>query len=230
VIAQAAGLGRRQTFFGDPPVVPILMETGTPALIAAPQLGQPARPMGQAELHIEWYDCRAPAPARLAVDLPQGGGRLTVDYAVKAPYSPTCDSPAAGAPVAALARGPLIPTGGQWPPDPEYIAVDITMSVPGRVKRGSTLVYFVTLTNTSSTDYLLDPCPDYGEFLGGKKPFATYRLNCAPPGHIAPGSSIKFEMRFDLPSDLRPGSNELTWALYDDRLNVPVAHTTIEIT
>lgn len=229
-IAQAAGLGQRQTFFGDPPVVPILMETGTPALIAAPQLGLPARPMGQAELHVEWYDCRTPVPARLAVDLPQGGGRLTVDYAVKTPYSPTCDSPAAGAPVAALARGPLIPTGVQWPPDPEYIAVDITISVPGPVKRGSTLVYFVTVRNSSQTDYQLSPCPDYDEFLVSKKPFASFQLNCAAVSHIAAGSSVTFEMHLQVPAGVAAGPNELTWALGDGRLAIPVARAVVSVT
>lgn len=88
------------------------------------------------------------------------------------------------------------------------------------VKRGSTLVYFVfvTIRNTSDVDYVLDPSPNYNEFLARKDVVASYRLNCAPVGHIAPRSAVTFEMRLTLPSWIDSGPNRLVWALGDGRL------------
>ena len=77
-----------------------------------------------------------------------------------------------------------MPTGVQWPPSPVYITTTVTINARDLIKRGSTLVYYVTVRNTSDIDYVLDPCPDYNEFLGKKDLYASYRLNCAPVGHI----------------------------------------------
>jgi len=110
VIAQVTGAGQYASFF-DSTVVSVELETDTPAL--PPNSGTfPLPPLrGQATLHVEWYDCRAPVAAWMTIDLPNSGGQLKVDYAVNAPISPTCDSPvAAGAPVAVLARGPFTPS------------------------------------------------------------------------------------------------------------------------
>ncbi len=226
-LAQAAGPQRGETFFGDGPAVQVLMQPGTSPLPTAFSPGQRAS-QGQGWMNVEWYDCRSTVAAQMSINLPDAGGALTIAYRFNAPYSPACDG--SGFPTVGLLRGPVSPAGYDWPPGPVYLTVNLAMSVPASARHGSTLVYFVTLSNTSSTDYILDPCPDYAEFLGGKQLFATYRLNCAPAGHISPGSSIKFEMRFVLPSSLPPGSNELTWSLYDGRLSIPVAHATIDIT
>lgn len=230
VLAQAAGAERRQTFFGNPPVVPILLLTGTPALVSAAGLIRDSRPPGQAEVHIEWYDCRAPAPATMTIDLPDNAGRLTIDYSVTAPASPTCDVPGSTAPIASLARGPFTPTGIVWPPQPVTLAFEATISAPATAKRGSTLTYFVRVANISAMDYLLDPCPDYVVYLGENKPLARYQLNCAPVGHIAPGRSVRFEMRLEVPLYMLGGSYQLEWTIFDGRISVGLAKAAIEIT
>jgi hypothetical protein len=226
VIDQAAGDARRQTFFGDPPVVPILLETGTPDLTHSASVL--ARPKGQAEIHIEWHDCRSPQPARLRIDLPDGGGRLTVDYPVTAPVSPACGAPAAS--VASLARGPFTPTGMVWPAQPKSLSLAVTLSAPPSIKRGSTLTYFVSVMNNSDMDYALNPCPDYLMYLGDTKPIARYQLNCGTVGHIAPGSVVTFEMRLRVPTEMVAGSYDLSWAIVDGRVLAPQAKSVIDIT
>jgi hypothetical protein len=110
VVAQATGSAQRATFFGEPPAVPFVLEMDTPPLTTTQGIRK-ALPGGQALVHIEWYDCRATLAAQMTIDLPNGGGQLKIDYAINAPGSPICDSPAApGVPRAALGRGPFMPT------------------------------------------------------------------------------------------------------------------------
>ena len=227
VLAHAVGSGQRSTFFSDGPEVPVLMEIGTPILQATEGLTQP-QVRGQAYVNIEWYDCRSPVAASLAVDLPAGGGRLMVPYAIRAPNSPTCDSPGI-APAAALSRTALFPSGYVWPPEPTYITVAVSIAAPASVKRGSMLVYLVTVRNTSEIDYQLAPCPDYVEFMLAKIPVGQFQLNCGPVGHIAPNAEVTFEMRLALPPGIALGANNLTWTLLDNRLAKPTTQTTIDI-
>jgi hypothetical protein len=228
VLASATGTANRGTYFGEtgPDVQLMLLPGTTPFPANAPPGLQMER--GEAYVNIQWYDCKAPQAARLSLVLPDSGGTVIIAFPVAGPYSAACD--AGPMPASGLLRDAFLPGGIVWPPSPDYLNINMAVSMPPSVKRGSTLVYFITLTNSSATDYVLDPCPDYGEFLGGKQAFATYNLNCAPAGHIAPGSSIKFEMHLDLPGDIATGTNQLTWSLYDGRLNMPVAHAAVDIT
>jgi hypothetical protein len=228
VLAQSIGAAGRGTYFGnDAPDVQILMLPGTTPFPATAAPGQQME-RGQAYVSIEWYDCQAPQAAKLSVDLSNSGGSLLIAYPVAGPYSAVCDG--STAPRSGLLRDALRPGGMEWPPGPDYQKVDLAITAPASAKRGSTLVYFVTFTNSSSRDYLLDQCPDYGEYLGPKLAVAGYRLNCAPVGHIAPGSATKFEMHLGIPPDFAPGSSQLTWVIYDGRLGTPLAHTTIDVT
>lgn len=226
-LAQAVGAQRGETFFADGPVVQVLVQPGTPPLQATNSPGQPAT-RGQGWLNVEWYDCRGTVAAQMSINLPDAGGALTIPYHFQAPYSPVCDG--TGMPTVGLLRGPVSPAGYDWPPGPVYMTVNVAISAPASARRGSTLVYFVTLKNADQADYKLDQCPNYGELLALKKVVATYQLNCSPVGHIAPGASTKFEMHLDIPSDLPAGQNQLTWALYDARLAMPFANVPIEIT
>ncbi len=225
-LAQAAGTQRGETFFGDGPAVQVLMQSETPPLPPNISLGQRAS-RGQGWMNVEWYDCRGTVAAHLSINLPNAGGTLMIAYHFNAPYSPVCDG--AGFPTVGLLRGPVSPAGYDWPPGPVYMAVDVAISAPPSTKRGSTLIYFVTVKNADQADYRLDPCPDYGELLAQKKAVATYQLNCGPVGYIAPGASARFEMHLDIPRDVAVGPNQLTWALYDGRLATPFAIVTIEI-
>lgn len=106
-----------------------------------------------------------------------------------------------------------------------------TLDVSASVARGSTLTYFVTLTNTGSVDYFLSPCPDYMEFVADKRGFAQYGLNCeGAGGHIAPGSSARFEMRWKVPASMPVGATQLEWALLDFRIGAPPVLATLTIT
>jgi hypothetical protein len=225
VVATGAATG--ETFFRDGPAVQVLMQPGTPPLrsTAAPSR-QASR--GQAFMNIEWYDCRGTRAASLSLDLPHASGNLTIAFDVIAPSSPVCDS--SGVSAVGLRRGPFSPAGYAWPPEPKYLTVDIAISAPASAKRGSTLVYFVTVKNADNIDYRLDPCPDYVEILGAKLAVAGYQLNCKPVRHIPADASVKFEMRLDVPATLSAGPSELTWALSDGRLALPYGRAPIEIT
>ena len=199
VLAQAAGMTGRGTYFNDGPVVPVLLRaTG-----------------GQVFMNLTWYDCRNPRASQLAVDMPGNGGRLLVKFPVTGRYYMLCDSDPH---YAALARGPFSPVGIEWPPGPTYISVDISINAPPQVKAGSTLVYDVTITNTDHLDYRLSPCPDYNEFLGPKMVVGSYRLNCAPVGKIAPGASVTFEIHMTIPKGIPLGPTTLMWGLGDGRI------------
>jgi hypothetical protein len=223
-LAATTGIGAGPTFFDDGPAVQVLLPPGAPPL---PAPHQPAI-RGQAFMNVEWYDCRQTHAASLSLYLPNGGGNVNVAFDVQAPYSPVCDS-GTTSPVGLL-RGPFSPAGYTWPPGPVYLTVDIAIAAPVSVKRGSTLVYFVTVRNADKVDYPLDPCPNYHELLAGKQVIGAYQLNCATVHHIAPGASVKFEMRLTLPGDVALGPNRLTWALADGRLGAPYAQAPIDIT
>jgi hypothetical protein len=225
-LARAIGSANRGTYFPEWPEGQVLMEPGTPPLPHPSLAGQLSR--GQALLNVQWWDCRRPTAANLSMDLPNGGGNLTIPYSARAPYYPTCDSNVQ--PAGTVTRGAFGPAGYQWPPAPAYLNMDITISAPASVKPGSTLVYYVTVKNSSPMDYRLDPCPDYVEILGAKNAVAEYQLNCAPVGHIAPGAKVKFEMRLTLPSSVPIGTDVLMWALSDGRLAPPYARTSINVT
>jgi hypothetical protein len=223
-LARASGTANRGTYFPDWPQLPVLVQPGTSPLSPG---SEQAPTRGQAIVNAQWYDCQQPTASKLSLDLPQGGGNLTIGYAAKAPYNPTCDSTTP--PPGTVSRGPFSPAGYELP-GPAFISVDITLSAPASVKRGTTVVYYVTVKNTSSSDYRLDPCPDYVEILGAKNPVAGYQLNCGPVVHIAPGASDKFEMRLSLPASVPTGPTRLQWALVDGRLAVPHATTSISVT
>jgi hypothetical protein len=223
-LAVVTGAGTGLSFFDDGTAVQVLLPPGTPP-VPAPH--QPSI-RGHAFMNIEWYDCRETHAASLSLDLPNGGGSLKLPFDVQAPFSPVCDN--AGFSPVGLLRGPFSPAGYTWPPAATYLKVDITISAPASAKRGSTLIYFVTVKNADQVDYRLDPCPSYHELLAGKQAVAGYQLNCSPVGHIPAGASVKFEMRLNLPGDVATGPNQLTWALADGRLAAPFAQTSIAIT
>jgi hypothetical protein len=230
LLAAAAGMANRGTFFNDWPKVPVLMQPGTPPLPARPGFEQPPS-RGQAVMNLSWYDCRQPQAAVLVLDLPHAGGRLRVPFDRTGAYSPACDNPGAGAkPAGVVVRGPLSPAGFPWPPPPHYLDVRVDIRAPAMVRRGSTLVYQVTLTNRSARDYRLDPCPDYNELLARKEPLASYQLNCQPVAQLAPGERVTFQMQLAIPATTVTGPNKLVWALLDGRVATPVATAPLTIT
>ncbi|WP_238012483.1 hypothetical protein KZZ52_58815 [Dactylosporangium sp. AC04546] len=84
----------------------------------------------------------------------------------------------------------------------------VTMSAPGSVRRGTTLVYDVTVRNTFPRAFSLQPCPAYQQTLAGLK--TTYRLNCAAKS-VPRHSALTFRMRFEVPATAPLGPTLLTW-------------------
>jgi len=225
VLAHAEGSSNEGTYFPDWPEVQVLLEPVTPKLIPGPVDLQSLR--GQADINVQWYDCSLPHAAELLLDLPNAGGTLTVAYAFQPPHYGGCDG---GNPGIVLTRGPLSPAGYIWQPDQSYLSVDFAISAPASVKAGSTLEFFVTVTNSDQSDYVLDPCPDYTVILGSKVAVSAYQLNCGPVGRIAPGASVKFQIKLAVPSQVPPRQYSLTWSLGDGRVAMPQASTSIEVT
>ena len=164
----------------------------------------------------------------LALALPDGTGRLVIPFRLQAYYSAACGNGQPQGP--SVFRGPFSATGVPWPPAADTIPVTAKIAAPASVRRGATLDYFVTIRNEGSRDYLLQPCPDYFEFLMGVKNGPSYQLNCSPVGLIEPGRSETFEMRLPIPADQPAGSSFINWALEDGRLENPDAQAPITIT
>ncbi|MGP8160700.1 MAG: DUF4232 domain-containing protein [Candidatus Dormibacteria bacterium] len=227
VLASAVGSADRGTFFDlSLQVVPILMEPGTPELSPSEMVGVSG--LGQAFVNVTWYECHpAVQAAQAALHLPNAGGRLLVSFAIQSPYSPACDATATT--FVALSRGPIDAAGYLSQPAPVYIEMAISIDAPPSVTAGSTLTYYVTMRNASSTTYDLSECPDYVEMLNAKQPVASYQLNCAPVATMAPGQSVTFQMQLAVPATVAAGPNTLSWALIDGRLSIPTTSTHIEI-
>lgn len=226
VLASGSGATGRGTYFNDGPVVQVLLRPGEPAL-PAPGPGY-SPPMGEAFMNFSWYDCQPLQGNRLALDLPNGGGRLVMPFDTHAYYSAACDASKATTP--AVFRGPFSPTGVDWPPGADYTKVEITIKSPQTVHRGTTLKYLVTVADEDSRDYTLAPCPDYSELLGAKVVVATYLLNCGPVGTIRSGEHVTFQMQMNVPASMAQGPTRVTWVLQDGRISPINADATIDVT
>jgi Protein of unknown function (DUF4232) len=95
------------------------------------------------------------------------------------------------------------------------------INAPATVRAGTTLVFKVTLGDPTGTDYILNPCPRYVEFVGSGSTawVATvdnYELNCDTTPTIPARGSVTFEMLLALPSDQPAGSAKFGWDLQGD--------------
>jgi hypothetical protein len=122
-------------------------------------------------------------------------------------------------------------------PTPTPLPLRATIAAPASVRAGEMLVYEVTITNVSATAVVLEPCPFYLEWLGGRvvgrttpppglpsgkawdamKTYAgaakeSYSLNCTAVREIGPGGRIAFEMRLRVPVDAL-GNDTLRWSI-----------------
>jgi hypothetical protein len=221
MLANAEGAAGRGTFFSDGPVTDVWMPAATPSL-PKPFQTRDGR-TGQAFMNFSWYDCQRPLAAAIEMALPDGGGTLRMPYVVQASVNPYCQSEKST--FKAISRGPLSPAGSLSP----YLEVDVKLTAPLEAKRGTSITYYVTLTNTGVRDYDMQPCPDYIESFNGKQFPATYQLNCSPVGKLSPAASVTFQMEFDVPSSMSPGAQDLSWYLADGRLEPAGASTPLTI-
>ena len=222
VLANAAGAVGRGTFFSDGPVTDVWMPAGTPNLPKPFQMRDGRT--GQAFMNFSWYDCQRPLAAAIEMALPDGGGMLRMPYAAQGSGNPSCQSDTSI--FKAIFRGPLSPAGSLWP----YLEVEVKLTAPREAKRGTSITYYVTLTNRAVRDYDMQPCPDYIESFNGKQFLATYQLHCAEVGKLTPGASVTFQMEFDVPSSISPGAQDLSWYLADGRLELAGAFSPLRIT
>ena len=93
----------------------------------------------------------------------------------------------------------------------------VSATMPDTVTAGSTVVYQATLTNPTSRDVPLRPCPAYTEFLtpASTSPKAyshTYELNCKGTSNKIPAhSSVTFRMHIPAPS--ATGQAKFGWTI-----------------
>jgi hypothetical protein len=225
VLAKGDGIGTQ--FDQYIAAVDVLMEPGTPPLADRTSFGGgDALAPGQAYLNIDWIGCAGSPAAELVVGLPGGGGNLVVAFAVGPPDEQTCVYPASSQ----LRRDPLNPTGMTWPPPPQRISVQYSVDAPKSAHRGSTVEFFVTVRNTSSSDYALAPCPDYSNALVPGGPVTYHQLNCAPVGAIKAGRSVTFQMEFAIPDGTPTGPWALLFGFVDGRVDPTAVQTPITIT
>lgn len=99
-------------------------------------------------------------------------------------------------------------------------SVDVTIDAPATSHAGETLSYTVSLTNKSNfSGWFNGTCPVFrADFnaeavrLTRAKQFgAEMVLNCEGIDRIAPGQTISFEMRLDVPPDAAPGTYLIDW-------------------
>lgn len=91
-----------------------------------------------------------------------------------------------------------------------------TLKAPSSAVRGAPFTYVVILSNPTAGPIALGACPSYTEWLGAAPSSVvrrTLRLNCGAAPSLAPGQSLAFEMRLDVPSTMTPGLTKLSWVL-----------------
>jgi hypothetical protein len=89
-----------------------------------------------------------------------------------------------------------------------------SLELPSEALAGSTLVYVVDLHNPTPRTVPLSPCPGYGESAAfPARADESYALNCDSVQRIGPHSSIRYEMRLKVPSDVPTGSYQLDWTI-----------------
>ena len=109
------------------------------------------------------------------------------------------------------------------PPAGPYDGLTADMHAPDTVVGGSTLDYTVTLTNGSDHTIAFDPCPTYQQALY----FVTappvprpqpefFELNCDTVRDIAPGQSIRYAMRIQIPQvPATTSATKFVWLMAD---------------
>jgi hypothetical protein len=181
------------------------------------------------------YEGRAPHPTRLVIN-PDGraGGAseaLSVSLAgVAIPPHPR--NPSNRGPWRATSYGFIDKVT-----DPGTLAsLTASVAAPATIVIGEILRYSVTLTNPTTTEVPLSPCPDFAQRLDVvPAKYATtvgFRgtLNCAQaPKSIAPRDSVTFDYQLDTTGQI-PGPGSLTWQLLQRSTAAVAAQTRLTVT
>ena len=82
----------------------------------------------------------------------------------------------------------------------------------------------MALTNLSGRTFRFgNGCPTYVEGMGFDQPSREYVLNCRTAGKIGARQTVTFEMRIDVPRNVKPGTLPLTWTLAPATYEPPFA-------
>jgi hypothetical protein len=98
------------------------------------------------------------------------------------------------------------PAEAQYTAPNRFANVSIAIGTPDSVRRGTDLMFTVTLTNNLAP-ITLTPCPVYTETLAGQE--HTFELNCTAP--TLPTGDTRFLMRVPVPANLPAGATDLMW-------------------
>lgn len=130
---------------------------------------------------------------------------------VSIPGSGTVVLPGDGGPLCGLFADQF----GVQPPDPVYTkspidGATVRLELPSVVRAGSTLKYVVDLTNPTSSDMVLDPCPSYWQWIGVASK-ATVEMNCDAVPVLAAHATRRFAMELAVPQDVPSGPATVYW-------------------
>jgi Protein of unknown function (DUF4232) len=144
-----------------------------------------------------------PIVNRLVIAIP-GGGTVTVDR-LAVPR-------ACGIAEGNFDREPPPPTYPQQP----LTGAAIRLVLPPSAHAGAVMTYLVLVRNPTRAAITITPCPVYSERLeAGSRHVPEYGLNCAGRASLAPGSTLRFQMKFTIPADAPTGQALFHWFLLD---------------
>jgi hypothetical protein len=128
-----------------------------------------------------------------------------------------------------------VPADAEPAVDPPLSPLTAQISAPPTAVAGQILAYTITLTNATSADVPLSPCPAYDEFVGSSSTtddwVATvlhYYLDCDATTTIPAGGSVTFAMRLALPADQPAGIAKFGWNVQG--VGGPWANAPLEVT
>jgi uncharacterized protein DUF4232 len=150
-------------------------------------------------------------PTAARVTLP-GGGSLDVPYNAVT----TCERPEGPSTIGVRPfQPPLLPDTEPWTAQrltARILTVDGARG-PVHGRRGEVARYAVELYNAGSAAVGFDTCPFAVQTLAPAGHPEAHALNCAEAKPLAPGSSLRLEMRIAIPADAPTGPNGLFWVL-----------------
>jgi len=163
-------------------------------------------------------------PSAIRITLPGGRGSVAADYnAVAECVDPTQPS------IVGVSRfqPALVPDGRPW--TSAYFRAEIP-DQPVHARRGGVLRFRVVLTNISHTRADFARCPAYEQQLVPRGALEVFELNCTATHALAPGKSVAFAMRVDVPKSSPLGANGLFWELDPFGAQGPEVHARVTIT
>ena len=171
---------------------------------------------GMVTLGVNWRNwCVPGAPARavappkaVRITLP-GRGSLDVGYNAV----PSCDAPRQPSTVGVQPFQPAPLRTPPWTRSAVKATIEGLGGAPLTGRRGQITRYAVRLTNASRAQLVFTRCPLVVETLAPAGSVEVHQLNCRGAAPLAPGASLRFEMRIRVPMSAPLGNNGLFWEL-----------------